>query len=36
VGQNVKPPLELMLEPKYGKITEYSLFGDGYIVLGFT
>ena len=31
-----KQPLELVFEQKYGKIIEYSLFGDGYIVIGFT
>lgn len=25
-----------MFENKYGKIVDYSLFGDGYIVAGFT
>ena len=30
------PPLELIFESKYGKIIGYNLFGDGYIVLGFT
>ena len=29
-------PLELILEPKYGDIVSYSLFGDGYIVVGFS
>lgn len=36
VGQSSKQPLEIVLENKYGKITDYCLFGDGYIVLGFT
>ena len=31
-----KRPLELVFEQKYGKIINYSLFGDGYIVVGFT
>ncbi|EAR82687.2 WD40 repeat protein (macronuclear) [Tetrahymena thermophila SB210] len=31
-----KQPLELVYEPKYGKIVDYQLFGDGYIVTGFT
>lgn len=31
-----KTPLELVFEPKYGKIIDYSLFGDGYIVVAFT
>lgn len=31
-----KTPLELVFEPKYGKIIDYSLFGDGYIVIAFT
>lgn len=30
------PPLELVFENKYGKIIGFNLFGDGYIVLGFT
>lgn len=29
-------PLELLLEAKYGDILSYSLFGDGYIVIGFS
>ena len=29
-------PLELILEAKYGDIVNYSLFGDGYIVVGFS
>lgn len=28
-------PLELVFESKYGKIIGYSVFGDGYIVIGF-
>jgi len=28
-------PLELVFEQKYGTIVDYSLFGDGYIVVGF-
>lgn len=31
-----KQPLELVFEAKYGKIIDYNLFGDGYIVIGFT
>ena len=31
-----KTPLELVFEQKYGKIIDYSLFGDGYIVVAFT
>ena len=30
------PALELVFEAKYGKIIGYNLFGDGYIVLGFS
>lgn len=29
-------PFELVFESKYGKIIDYNLFGDGYIVLGFS
>ena len=29
-------PLELVFESKYGNIVDYSLFGDGYIVIGFS
>ena len=36
VGQNAKSPIELLMEAKYGKITDYCPFGDGYILLGFT
>jgi WD repeat-containing protein 19 len=36
LGKNHKFPLELVFEPKYGKIVDYSLFGDGYIVIGFS
>lgn len=36
VNQSQKQPLELVFEQKYGKIVDYSLFGDGYIVVGFT
>jgi hypothetical protein len=36
LGQNHKFPLELVFEAKYGKIVDYSLFGDGYIVVGFS
>lgn len=31
-----KTPLELVFEQKYGKIVDYRLFGDGYIVVGFS
>lgn len=31
-----KTPLELVFEQKYGKIIDYRLFGDGYIVVGFS
>lgn len=31
-----KTPLELVFEAKYGKIIDYCLFGDGYIVIGFS
>ena len=33
---NKKAPLELIFEEKYGKIVDYSLFGDCYIVIAFT
>jgi len=36
LGKNHKFPLELVFEAKYGKIVDYSLFGDGYIVVGFS
>ncbi len=36
LGKNHKFPLELVFEQKYGKIIDYSLFGDGYIVIGFS
>ena len=29
-------PLQLQFEPKYGKIVDYALFGDGYVVIGFS
>ena len=28
--------MQLQFEAKYGKIVDYSLFGDGYIVIGFS
>lgn len=31
-----KQPLELVFEQKYGKIVDYNLYGDGYIVVGFS
>ncbi|EGR31945.1 WD repeat protein [Ichthyophthirius multifiliis] len=31
-----KTPLELVFEAKYGKMVDYQLFGDGYIVVAFT
>lgn len=34
--QGQTQPLELVFEQKYGNIVDYSLFGDGYIVVGFT
>lgn len=36
LGKNHKVPDELMFENKYGKIVDYSLFGDGYLVIGFS
>jgi WD repeat-containing protein 19 len=33
---STKTPLELVFEAKYGKIIDYCLFGDGYIVIGFS
>ena len=27
---------EIVFESKYGKINGYKIFGDGYLVLGFT
>ena len=29
-------PLELMFEPKYGKVVDYQDYGDGYILVGFS
>lgn len=36
LGKNHKVPDELMFENKYGKIIDYSIFGDGYLVIGFS
>lgn len=36
LGKNHKLPDELVFENKYGKIVDYQIFGDGYIVVGFT
>lgn len=31
-----KQPFQLMFEAKYGRIVDYCLFGDGYLVVGFS
>lgn len=36
LGKNHKMPDELVFDNKYGKIVDYQLFGDGYIVVGFS
>lgn len=36
LGKNHKMPDELMFENKYGKIVDYTIFGDGYLVIGFS
>ena len=36
LGKNHKVPDELMFEKKYGNIVDYSVFGDGYLVIGFS
>ena len=34
--ESKKQPLELFFEQKYGKVTDYQQFGDGYLVLSFS
>lgn len=36
LGKNHKMPDEFVFENKYGKIIDYTIFNDGYLVIGFS